>query len=192
MDNFKKFFTIPKIIFLALGVIILIELIIVARTLILPVSSPLPESKTSPESVAKISLNNPSQNLSVGETVPVWVVVDTGGKSISGADLILKFNPQILEATRGALIKGKIFDEYPLVSVDTKKGLISISGIDNLNNSFNGVGQFAMINFKAKIPGKTSLTIDFNKGSTTASNLVEATTSENILETVDNLELEIR
>lgn len=192
MDKFRNFLTIPKIIFAILGIVILVELIVVVRTLISPVSAPLPEPKTSIESVGKISLSTPSQNLRIGETVPVWVAVDTGGKSISGADLILKFDPKILEATTGAVIKGKIFDEYPLVSVDAKKGLISISGIDNLNNSFNGVGQFAMINFKTKILGKTVLVVNFEKGATAASNLVEATTSENILETVDNLELEIR
>lgn len=194
MDNFKNFFTVPKIIFAILGIVILIEVIFVIRSLTSSVS-PLPQIGSQAGVIsnsAKISLSTSKTNLRVGEIVPVAVVVDTGEKAVSGADLIIHFDLNVLEASGDAIIKGKIFDEYPLVSVDAKNGLISISGVSSLNKNFKGSGQFALINFKAKAPGKTSLTVDFKKGSTTASNLVDASTSQNVLDNVDNLELEIQ
>ncbi|OGE65082.1 hypothetical protein A3I48_02410 [Candidatus Daviesbacteria bacterium RIFCSPLOWO2_02_FULL_36_7] len=193
-QKIKSFFTVPKIIFAVLGIVILVEVIIVIRSLISPASS-LPQVSNQAgvvSTTAKISLNTAKTSLRAGEGVSVAVAVDTGEKAVSGADLIVRFDPKVLEASGTAIIKGKIFDEYPLVSVDAKNGLISISGVSSLNKSFKGSGQFALINFKAKTPGKTSLTIDFKKGSTTASNLVDVSTSQNILDTVDNLELEIQ
>lgn len=195
-DKVKNYLTIPKIIFFILGIIILVEIIITIRSMIAPVSAP-PVSKINNQGMVeaiapRISLNVSKTSFRSGEGVPVSVFINTGGKSLSGADLIIRFDPKFMEATQGAVLKGAIFDEYPLASVDTKKGLVSISGIDNLQNSFKGVGQFALINFKTKLPGKTSVTIEFIKGATTASNLVEAATSKNILEQVDNLELEIQ
>ncbi len=193
-QKIKSFFTVPKIIFAVLGIVILVEVIFVVKSLTSP-ASPLPQVSDQAgviSTISKISLSASKTNLNVGQMIPVELRVDTGGKSISGADLIIRFDPQVLEASGTAIIKGKIFDEYPLVSVDAKNGLISISGVSSINKSFKGSGQFALINFKAKIPGKTSLTVDFKKGSTTASNLVEAATSKNILDNVDNLELEIQ
>lgn len=191
-EKVRKYFN-PKIIFLILGVIVIIELVYFLRSLMMPVSTPPPLSKTSVVSnVAKISLNVSKASFRVGETIPVAAVVDTGGKSISGVDLIIHFDPKVLEITQGAITRGKIMDEYPMISVDTKNGLISISGIDNLKNSFKGIGQLALMNFRAKTVGKTDLVIDFKKGATTVSNITEDKTSKNILERVDNLEVEIK
>lgn len=193
MDNLKNFFTIPKIIFMILGIIVLIEVIFVVRSLVAPTAPPLQlENLVSTKTVAKISLTVLKTSFRIEEVVPVAVVVDTGEKAVSGADLIVKFDPDILEVSSESIVRGKIFDEYPLISVDTKKGLVAISGVSSLNKIFKGTGQFALINFKAKIPGKTFLTIDFKKGSTTASNLVDAGTSQNVLDNVDNLELTIK
>lgn len=193
-EKIKNFLTIPKVIFIILGVIILIELISAIRILTAPVSPVL--SKVNPVSVkptdGKILLGTSKTNFHIGEMVPIAVTIDTGGHGIAGADLILHFDPQVLEATSGSAIKGKTFDDYPLVSVNAKNGLVSISGIDNLNNHFKGTGLFAMINFRAKAAGQTQLTIDFQKGSTTSSNLVDVTSSKNILGQVNSLQLKIQ
>ncbi len=192
----KSVFSGPKIVFIILGVIIFGELIYAVRSLTvtsspgtLPIFQPSPQSQNS---VGKISLTVSKSDFSVNETVPVSVIIDTASNTVSGADLIIHYDPKVLDATAGGVLKGKIFDEYPFVSVDPKKGLISISGISNLKNSFKGKGEFALLNLRAKAVGKTSLLIDFKKGSTTNSNLVDAATSKNILEQVDNLELNIQ
>lgn len=189
----KNFVSLPKFIFAVLGLILLVELIYAVRVLTLPVSSPVVSRNSIQAKVAKISLNTPKKVYGVSEIVPVSVTIDTGGQTIDGADLIIQYDPKILEASSAGLTKGGIFEEYPIVSVDTSKGLISISGISSLQNGFKGVGQFANINLRAKVTGRTSLTIDFKgKGATIDSNLVEANASKDILEKVDNLELTVQ
>lgn len=194
MDNLNvKRFSVPKIIFTILGLILLVELVYVARVLFTPPSPPARSASPSIQVPAgTISLNTPQTTFNVNEVVPVSVMVDTGNHKVSGVDVIIRFDPKILEATKAGLIKGRLLDEYPLVSVDAKQGLISISGISSLQNGFKGKGIFALINFKAKMPGSTPLIIDFENGSTTDSNLVEADSSKDILETVSNLELNIQ
>lgn len=210
MDNFNtpinnqieqtaapKKFSAAKIVFAILGIIILIEVIIAVKTLTAPVPIASPTISSIPKvnikkTPAKISLIVSKTSFKVSETIPVSVLIDTGLNNVSGVDLIVHYDPKILDATNESLVKGNILDEYPLLSVDSKKGLISISGVSHVKKSFNGTGQFALINLKAKKLGKTSLLIDFKPGTTSASNLVEATTSKNILEKVDNLDLNIQ
>ncbi len=187
----KSFFG-PKIVFVVLGIVILVELIYAVRALTVHVT-PLPVRNISNQKpVAKISLMTAKTNLKVNDIVPVSVVLNSGQHSLGGVDLIVHYDPKILEVVPAEIIKGKIFDEYPLISVDKVKGLISISGVSSLKNSFTGTGDFATINLRTKLSGKTSLTVDFTKGSTTDSNLVDLSTSQDVLESVDNLELNIQ
>lgn len=191
MDNFKKYFSRPKIIFAIFGVVVVIEVIYAIRTLTLPAPPP-PAPKTSIQStVAKISLSTYNTVPKINETVAIPVFVDTGTHTVSGMDLIVKYDPKFLEATPAGLIKGKIFDEYPLKAIDVKNGIISISGVA-VAAGFKGSGQFAEINFRAKTAGKTSVIVDFTKDLTTDSNLVDSTNSKDVLGQVDNLELNIQ
>lgn len=193
-EKIKNLFLRPKIVFIILGIIILVEAVYAVRVLTVP-TPPLPSSsKAAAESLseAKISLTVPKLSYGVGEVIPVAVTVNTGGRSIDGVDLIVRFDPKAVEVVQGSLIAGKIFSEYPLLAQDAKVGLISISGVSSVNSSFTGQGEFALLSLRAKLSGRTSLVIDFQKGITTASNLVEASTSKNILDTVGNLELTIQ
>lgn len=192
MDNFKNFFTGPKIIFAILGVIILAEVIYAVKVLSSPTPPPPPRRSAVVTSTGKISLNVPKTNYVVNEKIPVSVRLDSGGRTLDGADLIIRFDPKVLEATPGSLIAGSIFDEYPLLSADMKKGLVSVSGANSTRAGFKGTGQFITVNFKARAKGNTSLIIDFEKGSTADSNLVETGTSKDILEVVGNLELSVQ
>lgn len=193
----KKMFSGPKIIFLLLGIILLAEVVYAVKVLTFNTPSPAPVKSSTKNNTAvekqtagRISLKVPKVNIVLGEVIPLSVMVDTGTYKINGADLIIRFDPKVLEATSASLVKGKIFDEYPLSSVEAKNGLIVISGVSSLGNNFNGIGQFATINLKAKATGRTSLAVDYKgKNITVDSNLVEASTSKDILENVDNLEL---
>ena len=189
----KNFFSLPKIIFLVLGLIILAELIYAVRVLTLPAQSPARRTAAVQSKVGQISLNVPKAAYSVNEIIPVAVNIDTGSRAIDGVDVIIHYDSKVLEATSGGLVKGRILQEYPTLSVDAGKGLITISGISSLQNVFKGSGQLATINFKTKVAGRTSLTIDFNgKGATVDSNLVESATSKDLLEQVVNLELVVQ
>lgn len=183
-----------KLIFIILGIIVLAETVYAVWVFLSP-TSPLPAAKTTVQqakTAGEMSLLAPKTTVLIKEVIPVTVIVDSGGHMLSGADLIVRFDPKVLEATAGGLVKGQIFSEYPLLSVDAQKGLVAISGVNNLNSGFTGRGQFASINFKAKSTGKTSVTIDFQPGSTTSSNLVEASTIKSILGSVVNVELEVQ
>lgn len=181
----RQFFTYPKIVFIILGIIVLVELGYAVKSLTSQKMTASPANGG-----ASMSLNAAKTEIKVGETVSIPVVLDAAGYEIAGVDLIVSFDPRVIEVV--SLTKGTIFAEYPVLSKDVGKGIISISGVSPGKNGFAGAGQFAMINIKAKIKGKTALVIDFKKGSTTTSNMVEVNSSRNILEEVNNLELEIR
>lgn len=194
--NFLGFKFGPKIIFIILGIVVLVEIVIAVRNLTSPAATPLSQTNTNVSQAvsgeAKISLVVSKNNFKAGDIVPVSVVIDTAGRLINGVDLIIQFDPKILDATDKDIIKGSLFDDYPMASVDSAKGLILISGISNAQKGIKVSGQFIAINLKAKAPGKTSLAIDFEKGTTTHSNLVEQSTLSNILEKVDDLEINIQ
>lgn len=191
-EKARKFFSVPKIIFAIFALIILVELIYTIRTLSLPLPTLSVLKNNTQKAVAKISLTASKSNFNVSDIIPVSVIIDSGSHQISGADLIVQYDPKVLEVTPADLIKGKIFDQYPLAAVDASKGIVSISGVSSPKSNFNGTGQFALINLKAKTKGKTSLTVNFKKGSTISSNLAEIATATNVLEQVDNLELNIQ
>lgn len=190
--SIRKLLT-PRNIFLGLAVVLLIEVVFAIKTLTGPTSPPAATPKQAVQSkVGEISLNVSKTSLQVAETVPVLVMVDTADHQLAGVDLIVRYDPKFLEVTSEDIVKGKIFDDYPAVSVDSDKGLITVSGIASLQNNFKGTGLFATLNLKAKAAGKASVTIDFQKGSTTDSNLVEASSSQDVLERVINLELLVK
>ncbi len=187
-NNFLKRLFDHRIIFVILGILLLVEVVYLISSLVKPAFSPPPYKASVKNTTGKITLLALQTKYNVKEIIPVSVLVDTGGHQIQGIDLIIHYDPKIFEATSGGIVKGGIFDDYPLMSADANKGLITISGISGIN-SFQGSGQFAIIALKAKAPGKTSLTVDFKKGSTTASNMTEASSTKNILENVENLDL---
>lgn len=196
-EKVKKYFSGPKIIFAILGVVILIEVIYALKVLIAPTVTS-PASRSTPQNTAtpsegKISLSVPKLQFTKNEAVPVKILVDSGGRSLDGVDVLVRFDPELLEASSSSITRGEMFEEYPLMNVDIKKGLVSISGISSLGKSFKGPqANLAVINFKAKKEGKAALTIDFQKGSTADSNLVETGSAKDILETVNNLELTVQ
>lgn len=197
----RSLITGPKIIFVILGIILLGELIYAIKVLTQPaLVSPPPSAQSGVQiTPGKIFLIANKTNVNIKDALPVSVAIDTGGHKVNGVDLIVHYDPKVLEATVGGITKGIIFDEYPSVTIDPVQGLIAISGIDNTNNSYNSKdinimgGSFVTLNLRAKASGKTQLTVDFKgKGSTTDSNLVEMGTAKDILEQVGNLELTVK
>ncbi len=182
----------PKLIFIILAGVILVEIIFAVRTLTKPLPPTPPPSKVTSSSKATISLAADKKIYQVGETIPVNVQIDTSGKKTDGTDLLLHFDPKALDASPAAIIKGTIYGEYPVTTVDTKNGIISISGISSLSKEYSGTGLFATINFTAKTKGQTSILVDFTPNLTTDSNIVETGTGKDILEQVANLSLTIQ
>ncbi|MBI4036314.1 hypothetical protein HY386_00350 [Candidatus Daviesbacteria bacterium] len=184
----------PKTIFIILGVVIFGELIWGIRIFL----SPVPKTSKQvlqPLSAAKIVLIADKQNIKVGDIVSVRVRVITGGRPTTGTDLVLRYDPKILEAASdGSIVKGTIYDEYPLINVDNEAGVIRISGVESATgtDSFNGVADFATINFRAQTIGKSELVVDMIPGLTNESNVVESGSNADILQSVTNTTINVQ
>lgn len=187
----KRWFQTWKIIYPILGIMILVELVFGLKTLF----SPLPKSqiqKLQPIAGARIVLSSSKNSYKVGEVVPVIIRIVTRGHETSGTDFVLHFNPKILEASASSFTQGKIYNDYPLISIDTKTGLARISGIaSSAKQAFNGVGELGTIRFTAKAKGSVNLIVDFRKGLTNESNVFDVNDSLDILQGSNNLKLTI-
>lgn len=186
----KRFPYGPKIIFVILGAVFLIE-VLYALTVLSSPASPPPEAGQAKQ--VSISLYASKSEFVIKEVAQVTAVLDTGSHETEGTDLLLNFDPKILEATAGAVTKGAIYPEYPQVRIDNKAGSIQISGISGLEGKlFKGEGAFAIINFRAKAKGDAVLTVNFTRGKTDDSNVVEALSGNDILESVTDLTIKVQ
>lgn len=185
---------IPKIIYLILAAIIVVEVIVGIKTL----TTALPETPKSPTTKAlvgggKISLSTEQRTFTAGDSVAVKISIETGRYRVIGADIILKFDPNLLEADKNGVKAGSTFSDYPFIDIDNKNGLVQISGIAPKSSSgFKGKGEFATVNFKTKAKGSSLISIDFKPGSTIDSNLIEDRVSQDIIESVEDLKITIR
>lgn len=180
----------PKLIFVVLGAVIVVEVILGLKFLM----TPLPKVATLEQvSGGKIVLISDKTSYAVGETIPVTIRVSTGGFTTDGTDLILNFDPQLLEVESNSVFKkGSVYAEYPVVSVDSRAGSVRISGITSVGSSgFNGTGEFATLTFKAKATGKASLIAEFKPGLTTDSNIIQTKVADDVLSAVYNLDLAV-
>lgn len=178
----------PKFIFLILSLIIAGEIFLGIRNL----QGPLPPAPKPPLPISggSAELISFKDQISFGEKFLVQARVSTGGNPIEGADVIIRFDPKYLSLAKADLRVGKIFPSYPLVEVDEKKGLVSVSGTSSVE-SFNGIGTMAEMEFLAKERGKTKVALEFKKDVTSDSNVVDSLGID-ILENVKDLELEIK
>ena len=187
----KPWFKTWRIVYALFGIVLIVELVLGAKTLL----SPIPKTTTrslQPLSGGSISLLSDKLSYKLGETVSVKINVWTGGYNSSGTDIVLNYNPKVLQASPSGFIRGKIYSDYPKVSVDVIKGVIRISGVAaSAKQAFSGAGEFGIFKFKARTKGTTDLTIDFKNGQTEDSNIMILSTNEDNLQKVKNLKLNI-
>lgn len=183
-----------RTIFIILGLIVLFEILVGLKVLstssstnLNPISSPTPAAPLS-----RIDVLSAKKEYKVGEVISISIVIDTAGKKTDGTDLILQFDPKVLEATAGAIKRGIVYGEYPVAEVDFKNGIIKISGVSKIGqDGFSGKGNLADLNLIARGAGKTILKVDYTAGRTTDSNVVEAKSAKDTLGQVNNLDLTI-
>lgn len=189
----RKWFQGWRVIYPILGIIILIELVFGIKTLL----APLPKSSQAPQLYlnkgARITLLSTKPDFKVGEKIPISIQVSTGGYATSGTDLVFHFDPKVLEASPTSFIRGKIYSDYPQINIDSRAGVVRISGVvSSAKQTFNGNGTLGVINFKAKAAGATTLKIDFNKGLTNDSNVFSMSSNKDILGEVNNLKITVQ
>lgn len=187
----KRFFT-PKIIFGLLTLVIVVEIIFAIRAITSPSSTLAPFAQPKQINQNIVALISDKKEYKVGDNISVRVVIKTDHET-AGTDAILRFDPKILETSASSIEKGTIYQEYPGLQVDLNKGLINISGIIGFGQpNFTGSGVLATVTFKAKAAGNTTVTLVFQPGSTIDTNIVDATSSEDVLEKVGGLNLVIK
>jgi len=103
-----------------------------------------------------------------GEEFDVNVFIDTGKVETDGADIVLKYNSEILEVLE--IIPGEIYYDYPIR--EAFEGTVKITGLANSSGPFfSGNELFATVKFKAKFGGEETISIEFTNDSTTDSNI---------------------
>lgn len=184
----------PKILYVILGIVFVGEIIwgiYTWYTFPTVISQSIPKQHEQTDGSAALMTSKNDYN--VGDTIKVSIKLDTGGHKISASDVIVHFDPNVLEATSSAVNKGWIYDSYPKLEVDSEKGLITISGVSLETKSiFSGIGVLADIKFEAKAPGNTKVSLDFQPGSTLDSNIVDQNSGKDILGSVRDLEFTIK
>jgi hypothetical protein len=142
--------------------------------------------------VGSYLLEPDKKEFKTGDNFSLTVSFDRKAKKLYGADAILKFDPAYLSADTN-LTLGTYFDNYPRREVDNNKGYIKVTGFrlqksqeDNIEN-----GMLFVANFKAKKSGFTTISLEYQKGKTNQSTLVEAGTSQNILGNANTVKLNI-
>lgn len=186
MENIKKFLT-RKNIFMALGVVIALEIIWAGLTLLKPTPPVEPPAGVFPQT-STISLQSSKVNLKVGEKITVEINLSSG-KKVDGADILINYDPGILTAR--PVSPGSIFSDFPLNKVDEADGRITVSGITDKSGGVLANGLFGSVEFSAKASGTTRVSLEFTPGSTSDSNLTESGSGQDILEEISDLELNI-
>lgn len=189
-NNWKRKLLI--LIFVILGAVILIEILWAGRILLTPVSK---TGEKFPEvGGGRITLLAPQKDYKLNENIKVTIGLSTGDSVTDGADVVIKYDPKVLEATAGAFEKGTIYPEYPNIQIDPKEGMIQLSGISStkIGSTFGGVGVFGRLSFKAKSAGAATLSVEFAPGATNDSNIIESKSGKDVLESVSNLNLNIK
>ncbi len=172
--------------------IILIVGIIISVVLVQTRTNLLPKASTSG---ATLSISPLSNNVKQSCDVSIDINLDTGGFDTYGTDVVLLFNPAVLEAI--LVQNGSIYGNYPTALFDNVNGKIRISGLASISSPFNGAGKFATVNFKVRSDaqiGATPITFDFdpnNLPKTNDTNVVEKDTLQDRLASVVNGEFQI-
>lgn len=139
---------------------------------------------------ASLALSPATATVNSGCSFSTAVNLDTAGVQTDGTDVILLYDPSRFTAT--SVTKGTLYPDYPVSSIDSQAGKISISGLASVDQPFTGSGTFATVNFtvaqNASL-GATSVNFDFdpnNPGKTTDSNVVQRGTVTDVLSSVTN------
>lgn len=197
MDKIKSLIT-KKIILGLFGFIIVAELIWAGWTLFKPqpgqiipiINQQIPETPT----IIKLDTQTPQVKVGGKFTVSIQLSSD---KNTDGSDIIIKFDPNLLGVEpvgtqKLPVILGSLYQDYPVNTLDAKTGEIVISGISTAQGGVLGNGLLGSIVFTAKKPGEARIAIDFTKGSTTDSNVLQTGTGEDILSAVEDLNINIQ
>lgn len=131
-----------------------------------------------------ISLSPAIVTVKADQTSTLTIDYYTGSKTIQGLDLVLQYDPTIIQFDSNFFQPGSVFTQYPITQV-SPPGTLRVSAVATVAQiGFNGSGQLGTLQFKALKAGQTKVQIVFKPSATTESNLVELSSGQEILQTV--------
>lgn len=130
---------------------------------------------------ASLSFSPASESVTVGDSFEIDVILDTGGLSTDGVDLLISYDQLKLEAKNASL--GDLYDNKINEDV-SQPGKIVLQTISDLGSSFVGTGTLATITFRPIAGGLAQVSFDMVGDSTTDSNV--NSNDEDILSSVSN------
>lgn len=138
------------------------------------------------EATAKLGLSpaNGDYDYSPGTTYTVGITLDSAGKVIDGADVVIKFNPAVAKVEETKVTTTPVFEQFPLNQVDNVAGQIRFSGLTFNQRAITGV--IGTFRFRPLAKGEVNFTFDFTPGATTDSNIADHATAKDILGEVEN------
>ena len=125
---------------------------------------------------AKMSLLLTKDTFDVDETFSVEVLVNTTNRKTVGVDVVLTYDPSLLEIVGGEKkfvdYSGSVFDMSPGQRFDSETGEITFSAIVSPEKDpFQGQGLIGTLQFKALEVGETSLSFVHKINETGDSNI---------------------
>jgi len=150
-----------------------------------PISQTEPTNQQNPPT---LSFSPSTSSPTLDQPFQIAILIDTKEKSITAADIIISYDPTILQIDETGIAVTNAFPSYPLIKVDSQEGIISITGTtqDPKDSPLEGRKEFVTLTFTPIKQGPTQLSFIFEKDSTTDSNLIEPTQIKDILEKVEN------
>ena len=132
-----------------------------------------------------------TDTVSLNEEFEVTVTLSADGLVLDGADAIVSFDPEKLEAV--SIRESSLFSSYPRKTTDNSAGEVKITGFGNPDRKeLEQESDFAYITFRAISPGEAMINFEFEPGKTNLSVMVEKDTSKNVLGEVSGGAVDIK
>lgn len=162
LDNKKA------LIFVAVSFFVVVELVWGINYL---KTLPQPTAPTQAATGALLSFSPAQKTVKIGEEFDVELTLDTKGVETSGTDVIINFDPTLVQILN--VRPGLLYQEYPVNEIDSTAGKIGFSAVAIPPKAFSGKGTLAYLKLKGLKAGTAALTIEFTRGETTDSNVVQ-------------------
>ena len=173
-------------------VILFIAVAVIAVWALVSSSSPkdIPEQQVNNEESVEFNgalrLVSISSEYNAGDLIPVDLELDSDSQSIVGADLLIKYDPELVGIADVDNIVEPESDFFVVYPADgqTKDGLIRFSLLTQKPQILSG--KIATVYFTAKKTGEVNLDLIFEKGKTNDSNIALSGKGIDILASVNN------
>ena len=154
-----------KTLLIILGIILVLIIAFIVLILVWP--ELFSSCKEIPSNV-NLSLEPDNADVQVNEEITADIMIDTDNKEISGVDIVIQYDVQVLELVGEIDSTDSVFSIWPMKLAS--QGSITFSALVMPGQSFSGLGKIASLKFKALKPGETDVYFVFEPGSTQDTN----------------------